>query len=85
VGVDLRAALNPLLATTRRAAPGEVPAGENVARRLSPGTEALPLAEAQAILVALGALQPVLTTAERRAALIANIEGGAVAGTPWPR
>jgi len=82
LGVDLRAALNPLLATTRRAVAGAVPDGENVARQLTPGTEELPLAEAQEMLVALGALQPVLAPAERRAALIANIEGGTVAGTP---
>ena len=82
LGVDLRAALNPLLATGRKAAVGAIPPGENVARRLTPGADELPLAEAQAILVALGTLQPVLTTAERRDALIANIEDGAVAGTP---
>ncbi|PZQ95889.1 MAG: urea ABC transporter permease subunit UrtB [Cereibacter sphaeroides] len=82
IGTDLRAALNPLLATTLKAAPGAVPAGENVVRVLTPGTAALPLADAQAMLVSLGALQPVLTGAERREALIANIENGAVAGTP---
>jgi urea transport system permease protein len=82
LGVDLRAALNPLLATTRKAAVGAIPPGENVARRLTPGADGLSLADAQAMLVALGTLQPVLTTAERRDALIANIEDGAVAGTP---
>jgi urea transport system permease protein len=82
LGVDLRGALNPLLATTRKLAPGSVPNGENVARQLTPGTDALPLAEAQTMLVALGALQPVLTTAERRTALVANITNGEVAGTP---
>jgi urea transport system permease protein len=82
LGQDLRAALNPLVATTRRGAPGSVPEGTNVARQLTPGSAELPLAEAQAILVASGALQPVLTTAERRAALMANIDGGAVAGFP---
>ncbi len=82
VGVDLRAALNPLLATVRKVSPGAIPEGENVARVLTPGSAELPLAEAQALLVGIGALQPVLTTAERRTSLIANIEGDAVGGIP---
>ncbi len=82
VGVDLRAALNPLLATLRKASTGPVPEGENIARTLVPGSAALPLAEAQALLVDLGALQPVLTRDERRTALIANIRDGAVGGIP---
>lgn len=82
VGVDLRAALNPLLATVRKVSPGAIPEGENVARVLTPGSAELPLAEAQSLLVGIGALQPVLTTAERRASLIANIDGDAVGGIP---
>lgn len=83
LGVDARAALNPLVATTLRASPGSAPpAGENVARRLTPGTPDLPRDRAEALLVDLGALQPVLTPAQRREALIANIEAGAVAGIP---
>ncbi len=61
VGVDLRAALNPLLATVRKAVPGPIPEGENVARTLIPGSAELSLAEAQALLVEAGALQAVLT------------------------
>jgi urea transport system permease protein len=80
LGQDVRAALNPLVATTRRSAAGAVPEGENVARLLTPGTADLPLAEAQALLVTAGALQPVLTIAERRAALVANVEAGSVGG-----
>lgn len=82
VGVDLRAALNPLVATVRKASVGGLPTGENVATQLTPGTAALPLAEAQQLLVDIGALQPVLTPDERRSALVANIVDGAVAGTP---
>lgn len=82
LGVDLRAALNPLVATTRNSALGAVPEGANVARLLTPGTAVFPLADAQALLIGAGELQPVLTTAERRAALVANVENGAIAGTP---
>jgi len=81
IGVDLRAALNPIVATVRQAGPS-VPEGANVARMLTPGSADLPMAEAQALLVGIGALQPVLTTEERRAALIDNIVDGSVAGTP---
>jgi urea transport system permease protein len=80
LGQDVRAALNPLVATTRRSAAGTVPEGENVARLLTPGTAELPLAEAQALLVSAGALQPVLSIAERRTALVANVEDGSVGG-----
>jgi urea transport system permease protein len=82
LGQDVRAALNPLVATSRQSAAGAIPAGVNLARQLVPGSDALPLDEAKAVLVEAGALQPVLTAAERRAALIANVQDGAVAGTP---
>jgi urea transport system permease protein len=82
LGQDVRAALNPLVATSRQSAAGAIPEGVNLARELQPGSDALPLDEAKEVLVRAGALQPVLTAAERRAALIANVQDGAVAGTP---
>ncbi|KAJ56448.1 branched-chain amino acid ABC transporter permease [Actibacterium mucosum KCTC 23349] len=80
LGVDARAALNPLLTTTRRAS-AERPADINVAAVLAPGID-LPRAEAYALLVEAGLAPPQITAAERKAALIANIENGAIAGTP---
>lgn len=77
--LDVRAALNPLVATTRMAVSGE-PDG-NVARTLKPGRD-LTEAEAYDLLVA-GGLAPVrLTLEEQRAALIANIAEGKVGGIP---
>ncbi|TCM85736.1 urea ABC transporter permease subunit UrtB [Rhodovulum steppense] len=82
IGVDVRAALNPLVATTRAVAPGEPPAGENIARRLSPGSEALPREAAYAMLVEAGLAPPRIGRAEIRAALAAHVEGGRVGGVP---
>ena len=44
LGLDIRGALNPLLATRRIAAPGEPPPGTNIAAELKPGRD---LTEAQ--------------------------------------
>ena len=80
MGLDLRAALNPLLVTTRAVAP----------RSASLGPETQPLrigrdlteAEAYDLLVA-GNLAPArLTRDDLKAALVANIVDGQVAGTP---
>ena len=81
LGLDLRAALNPLVATTRLATPGDPPAGSNIARALIPGQD-LPVAEAHDLLVAAGLAPARLTGADLKAALVANIAGGAVAGIP---
>jgi urea transport system permease protein len=81
LGLDLRAALNPLLAVTRVALPvGAVPEG-NLARELTPGTD-LTEAEAYAALVAAGLAPERLTAEALKAALVANVEGGMVAGLP---
>ncbi|HDR28540.1 MAG TPA: urea ABC transporter permease subunit UrtB, partial [Rhodovulum sp.] len=72
IGVDMRAALNPLMETTRAVAPGEPPAGENITRRLSPGREALPREAAYAMLVEAGLASPRIGRAEIRAALAAH-------------
>jgi urea transport system permease protein len=79
--LDIRAALNPLVSTTRKAAAGEVPAGVNLARKLVPGRD-LTAVEAYDILVAEGLAPARLTLEEQRAALQANIVDDAVGGVP---
>lgn len=80
LGLDLRAALNPLVATTRVAAQAE-PEGANIAAELTLGRDITP-AEAFDILVAQGAAPAPLTPAEQREALTANIVDGMVGGIP---
>ena len=77
--LDVRAALNPLVTTTRIAAAGE-PAG-NVARPLVPGRD-LTEVEAYDLLVAGGLAPARLTLEVQRAALVANIVDGTVGGIP---
>lgn len=81
LGLDLRAALNPLLATTRRAAPLDATIDGNIARDLVPGRD-LTETEAYDLLVAAGLAPARLTTAELKASLVANIANGSVAGIP---
>ena len=81
LSLDVRAALNPLLATTRRAVAGPVPEGVNLARTLRPGTD-LPTVEAYEVLVAAGLASARLTPEDQRAALSANIVAGMVGGVP---
>ncbi len=77
--LDTRAALNPLVTTTRIAVAGEPTS--NIARRLIPGRD---LTEAQAydLLVAASLAPARLTLDEQRAALVANITGGMSGGVP---
>lgn len=77
LGLDFRAALNPLVATSRKVFTG-APEG-NVARLLTPGDD-FPAAEAWALLVSAGLAEPRRTRAEIRAGLEANIVDGHVAG-----
>lgn len=79
ISLDTRAALNPLVTTTRAAFAG-APEG-NVARELTPGRD-LTEAEAYALLVASGLAPARLTPEDQRAALMANITDGAVGGLP---
>lgn len=79
LGLDVRGALNPLVATTRLAAMGDAPAGSNIARELTPGRD-MTAAEAYDLLVAAGLAPARLTPAEQKAALAANIVQGAVGG-----
>ncbi|MCR8827064.1 urea ABC transporter permease subunit UrtB [Pseudosulfitobacter koreensis] len=80
LSVDVRAALNPLVATRRAVVQGDVPEGTNVARILTPGSDALPRVEAYDMLVAADLAQPRVTNAAMRAALEANIADGRVGG-----
>lgn len=79
LGLDLRAALNPLVATQRRAFQGDAPAGTNVARELTPGGD-FPKADAYDLLVASGDAPPRLDAKAARDALIANLADGQVGG-----
>ena len=78
-GLDLRASLNPVLATERRISAGPPPATDNVARLLAPGKD-LPEAEAYDLLVAANLAPARLTHDDQRAALTAHLADGAVAG-----
>jgi len=77
--LDLRAALNPLVAVRRAAFEGAPPEGSNIARELIPGG-AISEAEAYDILIAEGAAPPRLDARTARDALIANIRGDEVGG-----
>jgi urea transport system permease protein len=79
LGLDLRAALNPLVATTRTAS--ATPPEGNVARELRLGTD-IPEAEAYDLLVAANLAPARLTLEDQRAALLANLKDGAVGGIP---
>jgi urea transport system permease protein len=79
-GVDARAALNPLLAT-RVEVFDAAPEGLNVARLLTPGSD-IDAQVAYQMLVNAGKARPVVPMADRKQALIDNIENGMVAGTP---
>ncbi|SIN79574.1 urea ABC transporter permease subunit UrtB [Vannielia litorea] len=83
LGVDTRATLNPLVATTLKLAPGDTPpASANVARTLRAGSEALPREAAYDLIAAEAGLPARISPADRRAALQANVSGGAVGGVP---
>ncbi|MFC0812314.1 urea ABC transporter permease subunit UrtB [Paracoccus panacisoli] len=79
-GADFQAVLNPLLATTRIAAPA-LPEGANVAATLTPG-EDIGREAAYALLVDQGLAPAPLDPAAQKAALAAHISDGAVGGVP---
>ena len=81
LGLDLRGALNPLVATQRIAFAGQIPTDANLARELLPERD-LSAIEAYDLLVAADMAPARLTVEEARAALLANIVDGAVAGIP---
>ncbi|MEM9973345.1 MAG: urea ABC transporter permease subunit UrtB [Pseudomonadota bacterium] len=79
LGVDVRAVLNRLVAT-RLSAAVEAPQSEDIARLVNPGSEDLTADEAYALLVSAELAPPRISRDAKRAALVANIENGAVAG-----
>ncbi len=81
LGLDLRATLNPLVATRRVAAPTDATIADNVARSLSIGAD-LTEAEAYDLLVAANLAPARLTGDALKAALVANIVDGKVGTTP---
>ncbi|MEO1108765.1 MAG: urea ABC transporter permease subunit UrtB [Pseudomonadota bacterium] len=81
LGVDVRAALNPLVVTKRQTGTG-LPADANIATILDPGSEALSRDEAYDLLVANDLAAPRTSPDDIRAALAANIDGGRVGNIP---
>ncbi|SLN66013.1 High-affinity branched-chain amino acid transport system permease protein LivH [Ruegeria meonggei] len=81
LGVDVRAALNPLVVTKRQAAV-EQPVDLNVAKMLIPGSTALSRDDAYDLLVANNLATPRVTSNDIRNALAGNINGGRVGGVP---
>lgn len=79
LGLDLRGALNPLVATRKTAVAGDPPADENVARVLVPGKD-IDETEAYDLLVSLSLAPARLTPEEQRAALGAHLVDGMVGG-----
>ncbi len=79
IGLDLRGALNPILATKVIAAAGDAPEGANVARELIPGRD-LTDAAAYDLLVTAGLAPARLTLGAQREALLANMVNGVVGG-----
>ena len=79
LGLDLRGALNPLLATRRVALAVGGSAQGNLAQTLVPG-KTITEVDAYALLEAGGLAPARLTIEAQRAALLANIENGAVGG-----
>ena len=84
LGLDLRAALNPLVATQRKMFEGAAPDGINTARELVPGKD-FPVDAAYDMLVAAGAAPPRLDAKSARDALIAHISAGEVGGVAVAR
>lgn len=81
LSVDVRAALNPLVLTTRSAARA-VPDGANIAAHLVPGQDGFSRQDAYDLLVSSGLAEAQPTAGEMRVALSDNIDGGRVGGVP---
>ncbi len=79
-GVDVRAVLNPLVATTLNVFEGDPPESANVARILRPGSDDLPREDAYAMLAEAGLAPPRVTLSDVRNALADHITDGMVGG-----
>ncbi len=84
LSVSLRAALTPLVQTRIEAA-AALPGDDDVAGPLTVGSERLSEADAYDLLVTSDLAPPRISRNDKRAALIANIDGGAVAGVEVAR
>ncbi|KUP90726.1 urea ABC transporter permease subunit UrtB [Tritonibacter horizontis] len=81
LGVDVRAALNPLVATQRQVAQ-TLPEDINLARELTPGSEDLSRDAAYVMLVDAGLAPPHQSAAELKSQLSQHIDAGRVGGVP---
>ena len=79
LGLDVRAALNPLVAVRIEIAESAEDQAD-VLRVLEPGSDALPREAAYDLLVAADLAKPRISRDDKRAALLANIDGTEVAG-----
>ncbi|MBY5934099.1 urea ABC transporter permease subunit UrtB [Tateyamaria omphalii] len=79
LGVDVRAALNPLV-VTRLDVDSVLPNDADVVRQIEPGTDALDVDSAYALLVSKDLAVERISRDAQKAALIANIDGGSVGG-----
>ncbi|KIC51030.1 urea ABC transporter permease subunit UrtB [Tateyamaria sp. ANG-S1] len=79
LGVDVRAALNPLV-VTQLDVDSTVPDSPDVVRQIEPGTDALGLDAAYALLVFKDLAVERISRDAQKAALIANIDGDTVGG-----
>ncbi len=82
LGVDVRAALNPLAQTKIEAVAGDAPSDPDIAGVLTPGSDALPRDDAYDVLVAAGLGAKRMDRTAQREVLTAAIVGGAVGGIP---
>ncbi|CUH65222.1 LIV-I protein H [Thalassovita gelatinovora] len=82
LGVDVRAALNPVLTTKRMVFAGDPPADMNIARRLKPGADELTDKQAYDLIVAANLGAPRLTPDALRTAMVNNAADGMVGGVP---
>lgn len=85
LGVDVRATLNPLVATRIEIFEGEIPGTANVARRLTPGKDGFDRTAAYTMLVDKGLAAPRLDPDKVREVLTAHIDGGRVGDVPVAR
>lgn len=81
LGIDVRAALNPVLTTTVKFFKGAAPDAENIATHLAVGT-GIPVQDAYARLVAAGIAPAEISPSGIRNALASNIVGERAGGVP---